>query len=224
MAVIAECLIHPSGHPLGEGVDVPEEVTVDVERAVPTSSGMLPYLWINGTEAAIDRFIGDLQSSPAVASFAEVDRFEESVLVRVSWAEGSPALPKRIAEEGVTLLEIRGREDGWLFRVRSPDRSSIERLHDFCLDMGMRFDLMRIYVLSESQESPPQGLTSEQYDALVAAYRTGYYDEPRGTSLEELSGRFDITPRAVSRRLRRGTATLVRNALGVERAEDEPDG
>jgi predicted DNA binding protein len=221
MAVIAECLIHPSGHPLGEGIAVPEGVTVDVERVVPTASGMLPYLWINGSEEALDDFVADLRSSPAVASYTEVDRFDESILARVSWAEGSPALPGRIAEEGVTLLEIRGREDGWLFRVRSPDRDSIEQLHDFCLDMGLRFDLMRIYVLSESQESPPQGLTSEQYEALVAAYRAGYYDEPRETTLEELSGRFDITPRAVSRRLRRGTATLVRNALGVEREDSE---
>jgi predicted DNA binding protein len=220
MAVIAECLIHPSGYPLGPEVEVPEGVTVDVERVVPTATGMLPYLWVNGDEDTIDDFVGDLRESSAVASVRTVDRFEESVLCQVEWVEDGPALPRRIAEEGVTLLEVRGREDGWLFRVRSPDRGSIERLHDYCLDMEMRFDLMRIYVLSESQESPPQGLTAEQYEALVAAYRAGYYDEPRGTTLEELSERFDITPRAISRRLRRGTATLVRNSLGVERDVD----
>jgi predicted DNA binding protein len=223
MTVIAECLIHPSGYPLGPEVEVPEGVTVDVERVVPTATGILPYLWINGDEGPVSDFVADLRESSSVASVRTLDQFEESVLCRVEWTGDGPALPRRIAEEGVTLLEVRGREDGWLFRVRSPEREAIERLHDYCIDMEMRFDLMRIYVLSESQENPPQGLTAEQYEALVAAYRAGYYDEPRGTTLEKLSERFDITPRAISRRLRRGTAALVRNALGVEREIDDTE-
>jgi predicted DNA binding protein len=215
MSVIAECLIAPSAHPLGPAIEVPEGITVEFERFVPTGGERLPYLWVRGE--TYEDFVGSLEAAAGIESVEVCDRFEDEALVRIGWDDEPPALPRRIAEEGVTLLGITGREDGWVFRIRSPDRDRVERLHDFCLDMGMQFELMRIYVLSEAENGPPHDLTTEQYEALVTAYREGYFSEPRETTLEDLGESFGITARAVSRRLRRGTATLVRTALGVDR-------
>ena len=42
------------------------------------------------------------------------------------------------------------------------------------------------------------GLTDEQYRALVAAARAGYFDVPRAAELESLAAQFDISHQALS--------------------------
>ncbi len=59
------------------------------------------------------------------------------------------------------------------------------------------------------------GLTDAQYDALVTAYRSGYFEEPRALSLSELAEELGISPTAASGRLRRATKRLVETQLAV---------
>jgi predicted DNA binding protein len=50
----------------------------------------------------------------------------------------------------------------------------------------------------------------------VTAYKEGYFEEPRTTSLEELGDILDISPTAVGGRLRRGMAALIETTLSEE--------
>lgn len=63
-------------------------------------------------------------------------------------------------------------------------------------------------------------MTAAQRDALLAAYRGGYYEEPRGTTQARLGQQFGISRRAVAERLRRGTANLIEATLLPEDATD----
>ena len=67
----------------------------------------------------------------------------------------------------------------------------------------------------EGEPSDRFGLTDEQYEALTMACETGSVDVPRATDLDELAAELDISHQALSERLRRAQATLVRETLLV---------
>jgi predicted DNA binding protein len=56
---------------------------------------------------------------------------------------------------------------------------------------------------------------------LLAAYKAGYYDDQRRVSQRDLAETFDISPRAVSKRLRRGTRNLISATLVANNSIDE---
>lgn len=62
-------------------------------------------------------------------------------------------------------------------------------------------------------------LSPQQRDALLTAYRQGYFEVPRRTTLSELADTVEISDSALSQRLRRGTGALVEQTL---LADDHP--
>lgn len=59
-------------------------------------------------------------------------------------------------------------------------------------------------------------LTPEQRDTLLTALERGYFEEPREITLQELAEVLDLSPTAVSGRMRRGQATLVARSLATD--------
>ncbi|ELZ05646.1 bacterio-opsin activator HTH domain-containing protein [Natrialba chahannaoensis JCM 10990] len=62
-------------------------------------------------------------------------------------------------------------------------------------------------------ESPGNGLTDPQYEALRTAYELGYFDIPRRTSLEAIAAELDISASSVSERLRRAQTQLIQETM-----------
>jgi predicted DNA binding protein len=77
-----------------------------------------------------------------------------------------------------------------------------------CVENDVDVSIDRVY-RPTGDELHPVELTDEQREALVLARREGYFDVPRGITLEELGTMLDISRQAVSNRLRRGTRHLV---------------
>jgi predicted DNA binding protein len=59
-------------------------------------------------------------------------------------------------------------------------------------------------------------LTKTQRDTLLAAYQSGYFEDPQGITQAELAERFGVSQRAVSKRLRSGVSRLIGNTLASE--------
>lgn len=57
------------------------------------------------------------------------------------------------------------------------------------------------------------GLTELQRETLELAYRWGFFEVPRGTTMQELGEELGVSEQAVSQRLRRGYARLVEASL-----------
>jgi hypothetical protein len=69
------------------------------------------------------------------------------------------------------------------------------------------------------REGDAAGLSATQYDTIARAFRTDYYDVPRGTTLSELASTFGVSHQAVSERLRRGHSHLVERLLSESTVE-----
>ncbi|WP_134669763.1 helix-turn-helix domain-containing protein [Halorussus marinus] len=210
MSVIAEVTVPVADFPLGRALTAAPEMRIELERVVPTGEGVMPFFWVWGDD--VDSFVAALESNPAVDRVAVLDRLDDGALVEAVWSD-DPGLIEGVIESRATLLEVVRREDWWVFRLRSPDHGAIAGLQRYCADNGVDLRLNWIHTLSEFDAGEQYGLTDDQRETLVAAFEAGYFDDPRGTSLAALGERFGISPRAVSKRLRRGLRNLVDAAL-----------
>ncbi|MGQ3413058.1 helix-turn-helix domain-containing protein [Natrinema sp. LN54] len=101
-------------------------------------------------------------------------------------------------------------------RARVPTREALFAYRDTCREKGISFRIQQIF-----HESAPAGdrygLTERQREALLIALEEGYFDVPRETTLSAVAAKLDISDQALSARLRRGQANLLRSTVG-ERA------
>ncbi|USZ67627.1 helix-turn-helix domain-containing protein [Halorussus salilacus] len=214
MSVIAELAVPVDDFPLGRALAATPEMRVELERIVPTGNGVLPFFWVWGDD--VDAFVESVRDNPGIDRLTVLDRVDGGALVQAVWTD-EPGLIGGILASEATLLEVRRRDGVWLFRLRSPDHEAVAGLQRYCADHGVDLRLNWIHTLSEFEAGEQYGLTDDQRRTLLAAFEAGYFDDPRGTTLEELADEFEVSPRAVSKRLRRGLRNLVDSALVGER-------
>jgi hypothetical protein len=215
MSVIAELSVPVEEFPLGRALMATPDMQVELERIVPTDTGALPFFWVWGDD--VNAFVTELETEADVDAISILDRFEKGALIRATWT-ATPGLVEGILQSEATLLEVTRYDDVWRFRLRSPDREGVAALQRYCAENDIDLRLDRISDLGEVEAGEQYGLTDDQRRTIVRAFEEGYFDDPRGTTLKELGTEFDISPRAVSKRLRRGLrnlvdATLIRDNL-----------
>ncbi|WP_158055860.1 helix-turn-helix domain-containing protein [Halorussus halophilus] len=214
MSVIAELSVPVGDFPLGRALSATPDMQVELERVVPTGDNALPFFWVWGDD--VETFVSALNDQRGIEEVTVLDQFEDGALVRAVWTE-QPSLVVGVLESKATLLEVRSQESIWLLRIRSPDRAGVATLQQYCVDNDIDLRLNWIHTLEAVEAGARYGLTDSQRETIVAAYESGYFDEPRDVTLEDLSEEFDISSRAVSKRLRRGLRNLVESTLFVER-------
>lgn len=117
------------------------------------------------------------------------------------------------SELDITFLAATASHEGCDVRLRLPSRTALKEYRAVCAERDLNFQLQSLYEEREAATGADAQLTTDQREALVTAYRLGYFQVPRRASLTEVAEPFDISPQALSERLRRGTSTLVKASL-----------
>lgn len=91
--------------------------------------------------------------------------------------------------------------------------SALERMMDH-LPERMAAEVERLKTGGPPVEPPSEQLTNRQRRVLTTALKTGYYDQPRGATLEDVAARLDLAVGTVAEHVRKAEARLVRDALG----------
>ena len=172
--------------------------------------------WATGDD--LETFDAALETDPTITDprvLAETDRGR---LYRVALTDETSAATTLTTwrDLDLVLLDSTGTRDGWELRFRVPDRDALARYRRVLEDRELPFRVNALYRADEASSTPQAHLTDGQYDALVTAYESGYFDVPRTASQADLAASLQITPQAVSERLRRATAALVRSTLLVD--------
>lgn len=154
-----------------------------------------------------------LERDHTVTRWTFVDDLETTRVYRLQHSADTKLISPKTSELGGLLLNARSNDRGWTVRLHLPDREALATLWEHCDDLGMSFELHRMYRQDEWSRDETPRLTDEQRVALVNAYEEGYFEEPRRTSLEDLAETLDISPTAVGGRIRRGTGKLVESTL-----------
>jgi predicted DNA binding protein len=217
MAIVAEFSIPPDAVPGGSTLETLPGVRIELERIVPAGNAVLPYFWAFGADA--DELLDKMQDEPDIEELKILARRDESALFEAEWRPTGEIL-EGIKHLKATIMEAEGTSESWVFQVRAPDRDRLSEFQQIFTDQGISVELNRIYNLAEVAETK-RPITDGQQEMLLAAYKAGYYDDQRRVSQRDLAETFDISPRAVSKRLRRGTRNLISATLVANNSIDE---
>lgn len=200
------------------------DVLVEFDPFVPTGDHFFPYLWVDGDRDAVGRFEDRITDVAAVASASALQDRGSSRLYWIDWEARPEGVFAAASRSDVSVKRAIGTELGWGLRLQGHDHDCLASFRDECVAQSIRFTLERLH--------PPRpattrggSLTESQRESLKLALEEGYYDVPRGTTLELLGESLGVSRQAVSNRLRRGTKRLVEAILldPGDRLEDRID-
>lgn len=218
MSASAEFRLPVTSHVLGSVLTDYPNVTVDIERSVPTGE-TTHYAWVEGERR--QEYLDALEERTPVSDIVVVDELPDRLLVRFEAPPLRAPLEALLAECDAALVGLRGTAEGWTARFRFPDSDALGAFYDACRERGVAIDLLQIYESGGVTEEDDR-LTSTQDETITAAYDAGYFKVPREITLSELSDRLGVSEQAVSERLRRGLSSLLTSALlGDEEHEAE---
>jgi predicted DNA binding protein len=172
-------------------------------------------VFVNVVRGEFDRFESGLESDGTIREWTRFSGDDDCRRYRLSLTEEGRELATYPcwSESGAVFLDGNRRDDGWRFRIQFPDEESLQRYADYCEDRTIDFRPVRLSRTNGSTAVERFGLTPVQARTLVTASELGFFDIPRGCTLEELADEWDISHQALSERLRRGTGTLVESTL-----------
>lgn len=209
MTIFAEFAV-PAGE-FGPGPLLPAgaEVRAELERLVPSGSSV-EYVWLVGDErgAAVEA----LPDRPGVTAARVVDELPGRTLVRLSWDGDDPVL-RAVEATGAVLLAAEGDADRWRLRLRFPDREVLGEFYERCAAEAADVSLEQVNGSEPTGREDLFGLSETQRETVLAAFERGYFEVPRGTTLDALADHLGVSDQAVSERLRRGLEALLRATL-----------
>lgn len=213
MATVGVFSVPADALPLGKLFERVPDVTVELERVVPTEQGVVPYFWVHGDtdEATVEA----LESDPRLADLTVVDHVGDVLLLRVEWAPNGPSILDAIHESAVTLLSATGTADEWQFEIRGDTRQAVGAFRRACVDGGIPLEVERLHGAIQLDADHDERLTDKQREAIQTAYERGYFDSPRRATLDDVAAELGISRQAVASRLRRGLRHLIGASLDV---------
>lgn len=184
-------------HPTLE-VDLERQFALDPERPVS-------FCWLRGV--AHDRLAAALERDETIAAYDCLERGDGRGLYRLERSATGVCTYEWWMAVGGELLDAGASDGTWAVTMRFPDRRDFASYHEKLEAAGVEFDLTR---LANGYDDAGEGaLTPCQREAIVAAYESGFFDVPRGTTLEGVAAELGISDQALSERLRRGHARLI---------------
>ena len=222
MSLIAEFHVSGADLPVTAALDAVPELTLEVEQAIAEDPRRpVLFVWARGDD--FPTFEAAAADDPTVGRLTVLDEADERRLYRIAVrSRRNAVLYPTDLEVGSSRLSVSATHRGLDVRMRFPDRGSMREYFDICREKGHSVSLSAVY----GGESPerPYDLSRKQRETLRRALAGGYYGVPRETELAELSAALGVSRQAVSERLRRATATLIENAVGVSDASEPEDG
>lgn len=196
--------------------DQSSKVTSVSEAGTDPASGKF-YYHIESSD--FRRFEDGVRNDTTVAEFERIieTRDQEAIYCFEYSGEGKLLSPVISAANGV-ILDMQNDGRSWIFTIWMTERSNLASIWDYARQNDIAIELLRVNEYA-SLGHTDAGLTDSQREALLAAFETGYFEDPRNATLSEVAATLDISQPAASGLLRRGIRRLIVSSL---LDEDEP--
>ncbi|WP_226021945.1 helix-turn-helix domain-containing protein [Halomicrobium salinisoli] len=211
MAIEASFTLQQADFPLTAVFEQLTDVTIELDRVVPTGEAVIPYFWISADDTG--KLTTDLSDDIGIEQIKVIDEVEKQMFVRIDWNLSRESILTAIVNTDITLLSGIGTEEQWTFEVRASEQQVLSDFQTYCKDHDIPIELTELHAISSFKSDREFDLTDGQREALVLAYSNGYFDSPREATQADLAAELGITRQAVSSRLQRGTRRLVASAL-----------
>ena len=219
MSVIGDFRIPSEMFALDHALSTVPVMTIEADpMATHSPKEVFPFFWATGGD--FETFKQALDDDPSVETASVAEEVEDEVLYRLVWGEDFRQLIHDMIDHHAAIMEATAQDSHWRLRLRFAEEDMVSSFQTHFREKGHDFEVISL----RSPTGPRQrkyGLTSEQYHALVAAVREGYFSIPRTTSVDDLGATLDISPNAVSERIRRGCESLIRTSLIIDTDDTE---
>lgn len=164
-----------------------------------------------------------LSKSHLVADWECLVERQDQQLYNITVApEGGLALTVEISREyNVVWQRMQVRDGRFWIRAIVPDRDALTGFYTAIREEGYEFSLEQVTSDIEPRLEGEPLLSDRQREALVLAYKRGYYEQPRKVTLKEIGEELGISESAVSGRLCRGMSTVLSDCLWVEETNED---
>ena len=211
MAIEASFTIQQGDFPLSAVFEQLTDVTIELDRVVPTNGAVIPYFWIYAEDT--DKLTTDLSADLGIDQVKVIDQLEKQMFVRINWNLDHESILTAMVNTDVTLLSGIGTQEQWTFEVRASKQEDLAEFQTYCQDHNIPVELTELHAISSLKSDREYDLTDGQRNALIMAYSSGYFDSPRDATQADLAAELGITRQAVSSRLQRGLRRLVASTL-----------
>ncbi|NGM71258.1 bacterio-opsin activator [Natronolimnobius sp. AArcel1] len=207
-SVIAEISIEADDIEFGRVLS--GDFELELERIIPMGSGgVIPLIWLNaGDPEAFETKVREYEGTKKIRQLVSVD---DQFLYQVEWTPDMNGFLTALKECNVYVLEGEYEDDVWEFRLRFTSRDQLVEFTERLTANLIPVRLDRIYNPGPPVASPP--MSEQQRETIERAYRRGYFEVPRKTTLEELAEEEGISDSAYSKRLRNGLASVIEGGL-----------
>ncbi|MFX0044877.1 MAG: helix-turn-helix domain-containing protein [Candidatus Hermodarchaeota archaeon] len=153
-------------------------------------------------EQALQAYVDGLRESPSVLEVDVTYRSSQAYWTRVVHRLNRDSIYETVLRNGcMTRLPIVIQRGVQHHNILAPSRNLLGQLLQ---DLRKRFTKVEIARVRERPTDPYRAiLTEKQQEALVLAYKSGYYDMPRKVKLADLGEKLGIRRVAMQERLRR---------------------
>ncbi|AGB15131.1 putative DNA binding protein [Halovivax ruber XH-70] len=211
MAIEAAFTLQRADFPLNAVFEQLTDVTIELDRVVPTGEAVIPYFWISADDT--DKLTTDLSEDIGIDQIKVIDKVEKQMFVRIDWNLAHESILTAIVNTDMTLLSGIGTEERWTFELRASEQQDLSAFQTYCQDHDIPIELTELHAISSLKSDREYDLTDGQRNALELAYSSGYFDSPRDATQADLAAELGITRQAVSSRLQRGMRRLVASSL-----------
>jgi len=195
--------------PLGRVFETYPDASLELDRVVPFGDTMMPCFWVFEQDADLAGIRDVFEALPELRSVELLVDLDDGGLFRAEWNPDFLGIMAAIETSRLTALFASGTRDGWRFLLRETEPGQLSAFTQYCADNDIPATLSRLDRVTAAPESPENGLTPEQFEALRLAYEEGYYEDPRRTDLSTLADALGISRQAYAGRLRRAYRAVV---------------
>lgn len=220
MSIIAEFRLSGAPLVLMPSAQAAPEMTLRREWSfADEDADPVMFVWASGGD--FEAFETALADDPTVRDHERIDDEGDQRLYRVVINRDISTNPAPIDRAtGASRLSIETTAEGAVLEVRLPDRDVLQEYVRLLREEGFDVELLRAHPANQPEER--FGLSEKQAEALETAHANGYFEVPRQTDLETLSGELGVSEQALSERIRRGLSTVLDGTVGGE--TDEKNG
>jgi len=163
--------------------------------------------------ADFDRFEEGLRNDRTIGEFERViETGDDRAIYSFVYTDDAKILSPVIAAANGVILEMENDGRAWTLSIWIPERTDLAHLWDYANEHDIAIELLRVNEYA-GIGTADTGLTDSQREALLTAYETGYFEEPRATTLSAVAAELGISQPAVSGLLRRGIERLILASL-----------
>lgn len=186
---------------------LPIRASIKFERTASVFGTCSSSIVVSGADTELVRTI---RESRFIKGTTLVGKDEHSVTYRLTWDETLPELIECIREADGTVLSAVAVDNTWTFNLRFPEQRAASRFYTRYSDSEYPLEIQRVSEDSVTQRSQNTVVTKKQQEVPLHALQVGYFEVPRQATTDDLALEFDISDTAVSERLRRGVAAILR--------------